>query len=159
MPKTSAGLLPYRISNGRLEVYVVHPGGPFGWRRDKGVWSIAKGELEAGEDPFVTAQREFTEETGYLLGGDDWIELGEVRQANGKRVLAWATEAPDLADGPVQSNLFEMEWPRGSGEVHSYPEVDRALWCGGAEMEEKLVVAQLTLVARLAAHLARLRLL
>lgn len=151
MAKTSAGLLLYRrvgASPGAFEVLLVHPGGPFWARKDTGSWSIPKGEYVDGEEPLEVARREFAEEVGSNPPDGAYVELGEVRQAGGKRVTAWAAEG-DLDAAGVVSNEFEMEWPRGSGVVASFPEVDRAEWFDPATARDKLVGAQATFVDRL----------
>jgi predicted NUDIX family NTP pyrophosphohydrolase len=154
MPKRSAGLLPYRtIGDGTLEVYLVHPGGPFWAAKDDGSWSVAKGEHGDDDDPALAADREFTEEVGIAVPVGKRIDLGEIRQPSGKRVRVWAVEAPDLPDGAVVSNQFEMEWPPRSGKVQSFPEVDRALWCTASTARQKLSKGQLGFVDRLLAAL------
>jgi predicted NUDIX family NTP pyrophosphohydrolase len=145
MPKRSAGILLHR----RGEVLLVHPGGPFWAKRDEGVWSIPKGEYEDGEDPLAAARREFAEELGSALPDDAQLRpLGEVRQKNGKRVLAWAAEG-DLDASAVRSNTFEMEWPPRSGRTQAFPEIDRAEWFPLARARVKLVPAQAAFVDRL----------
>ena len=131
MPKRSAGLLVYcQNLDSTVHVIAVHPGGPFARNRDDGAWSIPKGEYEPNEDPLATAYREFTEELGKEAPNGMPVPLGEVKQAGGKRVIAWALECAagsiDLAD--FTSNTFELEWPPRSGRVQTYPEVDRAEW-------------------------------
>ena len=120
----SAGLLMYRRPAGRWQVLLVHPGGPFFARRDAGAWSVPKGLVEPGEDDLAAARREFAEETGQSAGDGPFLELGEVRQAGGKAVVAFAF-AGDLDPATMQSNEFELEWPRGSGRMARYPEVDQ----------------------------------
>ena len=117
MPKTkaSAAILPYRFSSGRLEVFLVHPGGPFWAKKDLGAWSLAKGEFEPPEDPLEAARREFAEETGFEISGA-LTPLTPRKQPSGKTVHAWAVEA-DYDPAAVRSNTFEMEWPRGSGTL------------------------------------------
>ena len=117
----------YRHGSDGLEVLLVHPGGPFWARREKGAWSIPKGEYGQDEDPHVTALREFTEELGAPPPDGEDLPLGEARQAGGKLVVAWARPG-DFDTASVVSNTFEMEWPRGSGRRQSFPEVDRAAW-------------------------------
>ncbi|RJQ75986.1 MAG: NUDIX domain-containing protein [Desulfobacteraceae bacterium] len=126
MPKTSAGLLMYRFRNGQLEVFLVHPGGPFWRKKDHGAWSIPKGEYAEGEDPFEVARREFTEETGFAAEGD-FITLTPLRQPSRKIISAWAFEG-DCDPAGIKSNLFTIEWPPGSGKQVQFPEVDRAEW-------------------------------
>jgi predicted NUDIX family NTP pyrophosphohydrolase len=124
--RTSAGILPYRFSRGRLEVFLVHPGGPFWAKKDHGSWSLAKGEFEPPEEALEAARREFTEETGFAIDGPV-IALTPTKQPSGKTVHAWAVEA-DYDPAAVRSNTFEMEWPRGSGTRRTFPEIDRAAW-------------------------------
>lgn len=150
MSKTSAGLLAYRRKAGRLEVLLVHPGGPFWARRDLGAWSIPKGEFDEGEDPEAAAKREFAEELGVDAPASPLRALGEIVQAGGKRVVAFAAES-DLDSGAVRSNEFEMEWPPKSGRRQRFPEVDRAGWFGLAEAREKIIPGQIPLLDRLAA--------
>ena len=150
MPKLSAGFLLYRRRAGRgVEVLLIHPGGPIWARRDAGVWSIPKGEYLTDEDPLARAEVEFEEELGRPAPGGDRVDLGEVRQAGGKRVRAWALEG-DLDVDSMTSNTFDMEWPRGSGVMRSFPEVDRAAWFLFDQARIKLVNGQLPLLDRLA---------
>jgi predicted NUDIX family NTP pyrophosphohydrolase len=137
----SAGLLLYRFVDGRLEVLIGHMGGPFWTKKDAGGWSIPKGELGEGEDPLLAARREFEEETGSPPPDGPTLELGEVRQASGKRVIAWAIEG-DLDPGTVKSNTFVMEWPPKSGRQAEFPEIDRVAWVDVATAGEKLVRGQ-----------------
>ena len=146
--RKSAGLLLFRRTGDALEVLLVHPGGPFWAKRDLGAWSIPKGECEEGEDPRVTAWREFAEELGSPAPEGDALDLGEVRQKAGKTVLAWAV-AGDLDADRITSNTFEMEWPPRSGRTQSFPEVDRAGWFGLAEARERINPAQVELLERL----------
>jgi predicted NUDIX family NTP pyrophosphohydrolase len=138
--RVSAALLLYRISEGGPEVLLVHPGGPFWQRKDLGAWSIPKGEVAEGEDLLTAAQREFREETGFTAHGEP-IPLGSVRQAGGKVVHAWAVRG-DADPRALRSNTFEMEWPRGSGRMQSFPEVDRAEWFDLAEARRRILPAQ-----------------
>jgi predicted NUDIX family NTP pyrophosphohydrolase len=144
----SAGILLHRERDGVRQVLLVHPGGPFWAKRDAGAWSIPKGEYGDGEDPRACALREFEEELGTPLDATDLVELGSVRQRNGKVVTAWAA-AGDLEPESVRSNTFEMEWPPRSGRMREFPEVDRAAWFSLDEAREKLVPAQVGLLARL----------
>jgi predicted NUDIX family NTP pyrophosphohydrolase len=154
MPIVSAGLLVYRVPpDGVLEVLVVHPGGPLWAHRDDGAWSIPKGEIESGDDPAATADREFAEELGMAPPEGRRIDLGQVTQRSGKRVRAWAV-AGDLDVTVVHSNTFALEWPRGSGQVRSYPEIDRAAWFTVADARIKLLGAQTPFLDRLVQALA-----
>jgi len=126
MAKQSAGLLLYRVREGALEVFLVHPGGPFWAKKDLGAWSIPKGEIGGGEDPLEAARREFEEETGFRPEGV-FRELAPVRQKSGKVVHAWAVEG-DCDAAAIRSNTFPLEWPPRSGRWMDVPEVDRAGW-------------------------------
>ena len=152
MPRRSAGLLPFRVaSDGTLELFLVHPGGPLWATRDEHSWSVAKGEYGDGEPALAAAEREFTEEVGVDPPPGPRIDLGEITQAGGKVVRAWAVEAAAFTVGPVASNTFEMEWPPRSGRMASFPEVDRAEWMPADRARQRLVRAQLELVDRLEA--------
>jgi predicted NUDIX family NTP pyrophosphohydrolase len=146
--RRSAGILLYRLSGGRPEVLLVHPGGPFWARRDAGAWSVPKGEYEDADDPLAAARREFEEETGTALETGELLELGDVKQKNGKVVSAWAAEG-DLDPDAVHSNSFTMEWPPRSGRTAEFPEIDRAGWFGIDEAREKLNPAQAEFLDRL----------
>ncbi|NYE22299.1 NUDIX domain-containing protein [Pigmentiphaga litoralis] len=151
MAITSAGILMYHVRDGRLEVLLVHPGGPFWRNKDAGAWSIPKGEVDEGEDDAAAARREFHEELGTRPEGD-LIPLGEVRQRSGKRVRAFALEG-DLDAAAAHSMTFEMEWPPRSGRMASFPEVDRAAWFDLDAARGKLIAGQVPLLDRLADHL------
>lgn len=138
--KISAGLLPFRRRDGRIEVMLVHPGGPYFVRGDRGVWSIAKGEIDPGEDALAAAVREFREETGFEPHGP-FVPLGSVRQHAGKIVQAWAFEG-DCDTSKLRSNTFTMEWPPGSGRIAEFPEVDRAAWFDLDEARRRIVPGQ-----------------
>ena len=125
--RTSAGFLIYRRREGRLEVLLAHPGGPFFARKDDGAWTIPKGEPEPGEDLLGAARRELREEVG-CEAGDPLIPLGSIEQRGGKTVHAWAFEGDRAEDAPLPVNEFELEWPPRSGERRRFPEVDRALF-------------------------------
>jgi predicted NUDIX family NTP pyrophosphohydrolase len=154
VPGRSAGLLLYDVDgDGTVRVLLVHPGGPYWARRDAGAWSIPKGELEEGEDPLAVAVREVTEELGVAPPPGDDVPLGEVRQAGGKRVVAWARRGR-VDVSRVGSNTFELEWPPRSGRIATFPEVDRAGWFRLDEAGEKLLAGQLPLLERLVALLA-----
>jgi predicted NUDIX family NTP pyrophosphohydrolase len=125
--KESAGLLLFRRRQGAIEVFLVHPGGPLWAKKDLGAWSIPKGELAGGEDLLSAAYREFSEETGVVLGEGTPLPLGNVRQKAGKVVYAWALEG-DLDPDRIRSNIFTMEWPPRSGVLVEFPEIDRGAW-------------------------------
>jgi predicted NUDIX family NTP pyrophosphohydrolase len=146
-PRQSAGLVPFRRSAGRLEVFLVHPGGPYWARKDRGAWSIPKGEFSAGEDPLDAAVREFREETG-LEATAPFLPLAPIRQAGGKVVHAWAFEG-DCDAGSIRSNTFTLEWPPGSGRSREYPEVDRAAWFEWPEARERILPSQVPLLDQL----------
>jgi predicted NUDIX family NTP pyrophosphohydrolase len=148
MPKLSAGLLLFRKSSGVIEVFLVHPGGPFWRNKDDGAWSIPKGEHGAGEDPLTVARREFSEELGSLPPAEGYRPLGEVRQAGGKLVTAWAVEG-DFDPARLKSNTFEIEWPPKSGKRASFPEVDRGQWFSLAEAKVKILAGQRSFLDRL----------
>lgn len=153
MPRTSAGILPYRIEAGYLEVLLVHPGGPFWAKKDLGSWSIAKGEYEDGEDPLQAALREFFEESGYRPTGP-FLPLAQRRQPSGKLVNVWATEI-DWNTADLVSNRFSMEWPKGSGKIQTFPEVDRAEWFDIAEAVHRILPGQRGFLDELAEKVAR----
>jgi predicted NUDIX family NTP pyrophosphohydrolase len=133
MPKTSAGLLLYRKRGDALEVFLVHPGGPFWARKDDGAWSIPKGEFEIGEDPLAAAQREFAEETGFTVQGT-FLPLTPLQQRSGKIVHAWAMQG-DCDPALVRSNTFTLKGK-------TYPEVDRAGWFGLDIARQKILPGQ-----------------
>ncbi|HKN92810.1 MAG TPA: NUDIX domain-containing protein [Thermoleophilaceae bacterium] len=143
--KRSAGLLLFRLRDGQLEVLIAHMGGPFWARKDERAWSIIKGEYEEGEDPFEAACREFEEETGSSPPAGRTIELGEVRQRSGKRVVAWGIDG-DFDPASVRSNTFTLEWPPRSGELREFPEIDRAEWVDLDTARRKLVKGQVPFV-------------
>ena len=150
MPRTSAGILLYRRCNAELEVFLVHPGGPFWTKKDAGAWSIPKGEYEPGEDPLDAARREFEEEIGTPPPGGHFIGLGEITQKSGKIVTAWALEG-DCDAAAIRSNSFTMEWPPKSGKMQEFPEVDRAGWLTLDDARKKLIESQHPFLDRLAA--------
>ena len=124
--KLSAGILVYRRLGGEVEVFLVHPGGPFWAKKDEGAWSIPKGEYEAGEDPLAAAKREFQEETGFEIAGT-FHSLTTLKQPSGKVISAWAVEG-DVDAAALTSNTFTLEWPPKSGNRREFPEVDRGAW-------------------------------
>jgi len=147
VPKKSAGILVYRLRAGELQVFLVHPGGPFWVKKDAGAWTIPKGEFE-DEEPLAAAKREFKEETGLSMDGD-FRPLAPVTLKSGKVVHAWAVES-DLDASKIESNTFEIEWPPKSGKMREFPEMDRAGWFGLDEAVEKINPAQAGFVRELA---------
>jgi predicted NUDIX family NTP pyrophosphohydrolase len=151
--RTSAGILLFRRRRGAVEVFLVHPGGPYYARKDAGVWTLPKGEVEAGEEPLAVARREFAEETGQSLEtcapGARLRALGSVRQRAGKVVSAWAAEGDWPAGATLVSNAFEMEWPPRSGRRQSFPEVDRGDFFEIDEARGRINPAQAVLLDRL----------
>ena len=145
--KTSAGLLLFRKSKNMLEVFLVHPGGPFWKNKDAGVWSIPKGELNEKEKPLQAAIREFYEETGIAVSGE-FMQLQPIVQKSGKTVLAWAIEK-NIDASTISSNNFELQWPPRSGKLQSFPEVDRGEWFLISEAKKKINVAQISLLTEL----------
>jgi predicted NUDIX family NTP pyrophosphohydrolase len=144
----SAGLLMFRRKNDKLEVLLVHPGGPFFQRKDDGAWTIPKGEAAPGEDLLARAQIEFEEELGIRPHGN-WIELGSIKQKGGKTVHAWAFEG-DLPESFIlKSNTFEIEWPPRSGTLKQFPEIDRAEFFGEEIARRKMNPAQVPFLDRL----------
>lgn len=141
MAKKSAGLLMYRRRAGILEVFLVHPGGPFWDKKDEGSWSIPKGEYEPGENPLEVAKREFQEETSFRAPGE-LIPLNPRKQPSGKIISAWALEG-DCDASAIKSNTFSLEWPPRSGRQREFPEVDRAGWFALATAREKITKGQL----------------
>jgi len=151
VPKTSAGILLYRHPVPEaIEVLLVYPGGPFWTKKDRGAWSIPKGEVEEGEEPLACALREMEEELGtrFEFAAGELTELGSVRQKGGKHVLCWAAKG-DFDPATLRSNTFKLEWPRGSGVEREYPEVDRAEWFDLELAREKINYAQSLFLDRL----------
>ncbi len=149
--KCSAGLLLYRIRDGVVEVLIGHPGGPFWARKDDGAWSILKGEYTTDDDPWEAAQREFTEETGLAPPAGPRIDFDPVRQPSGKVLTAFAVHGDvDITD--AHSNTFEIEWPKGSGRMREFPEVDRVQWFSVAQARVKLLKGHRVILDRLMAH-------
>jgi predicted NUDIX family NTP pyrophosphohydrolase len=151
MPKHSAGLIMYRWQKGQLEVFLVHPGGPFWTKKDKGAWSIPKGESVEGEESLEVAKREFFEETGFVAPGP-FVEIGTIKQSGGKIVTAWAFEG-DCDPADLISNVFQIEWPPRSGQVVEFPEVDRGGWFAIAAAREYILKSQEPLLNMLCAAL------
>jgi predicted NUDIX family NTP pyrophosphohydrolase len=149
--RSSAGLLLYRMRNGQLEVFLAHPGGPFFAHKDDGHWTIPKGEVEPDEDLLVTAIREVEEETGLVIEKTkDFIELGSIRQKGGKIVHGWAVEYSGPEPTTCKSNVFQMEWPPGSGKWQAFPEVDRAQFFPLETAKLKVKASQIPLLEHLA---------
>jgi predicted NUDIX family NTP pyrophosphohydrolase len=147
MTKRSAGLLMYRQRGHEIEVFLVHPGGPFWAKKDARAWTLPKGEYELDELPLVAARREFEEETGFPASGD-FVELGEIQQASGKLVKAWAFEG-DCDPDALVSNLCKVEWPPRSRRMIEIPEVDRGAWFSIPEARKRIWEAQEPFLDRL----------
>ena len=153
MIKHSAGILMYRFREDSLEVFLVHPGGPFWAKKDEGAWSIPKGEFNIdNEDPLDAAKREFEEETGFTLEGD-FISLDDLKQSSMKIVHAWTIEG-DCHAAKIKSNTFSMEWPPRSGKQQEFPEVDRAEWFDIETAKIKLLKGQTPFLDKLLEKLA-----
>jgi predicted NUDIX family NTP pyrophosphohydrolase len=146
--RTSAGVLLFRGVDEDLEVLLGHMGGPFWARRDAGAWTIPKGEHGEQEAAWDAARREFAEELGLDVPVGEPLDLGEIRQAGGKVVRAFAVEG-DLDPEAVTPGTFELEWPRGSGRLQRFPEIDRVAWFGLREAGERIIGAQRELLTRL----------
>ncbi len=147
MAKKSAGLLLYRKVGDSVEVFLVHPGGPFWAKKDEGAWSIPKGEFLDGEEALEAAKREFQEETGFTVQGR-FEALQPVKQTGGKIVYAWAIEG-DIDSSAIRSNNFSMEWPPGSKKIREFPEVDRGGWFALASARTKILAGQSPLLEEL----------
>lgn len=152
IPKQSAGLLMYRKTSGSLEVFLVHPGGPYWSKKNEGSWTLPKGEYDAGEEPLAAAIREFHEETGFVASAP-FLGLGSVRQKTGKIVTAWGFEG-DCDPAQLVSNTCEIEWPPRSRKRVSIPEIDRGDWFPLAEAGKFLRAEQLPLLERLPQRIA-----
>ena len=146
MPKKSAGILLYRYKD-ELEIFLVHPGGPYWINKDLNAWSIPKGEFGDDEDALAAAKREFKEETGNNVSGK-FIELKPVKQKSGKMVYAWAVKG-DIDISAIKSNEFEIEWPPRSGKMKSFPEIDKAEWFNLNDAKNKIIKAQWQLIEEL----------
>lgn len=153
MPQQSAGVLLFRVTDGTVQVLLGHPGGPFWARKDDGAWSIPKGEFDGSEDAWAAARREFAEETGLAVPDGPRIDFAPLRQPSGKVVTAFAVEA-DLDATAAVSNTFELEWPRGSGTLRQFPELDRVQWFPVGTARTKLLKGQRPLLDQLMERLA-----
>ncbi|MBI4033720.1 NUDIX domain-containing protein [Candidatus Saccharibacteria bacterium] len=153
MKKQSAGLLVYRTRDGQLEALLIHNGGPWFKNKDKGYWSIPKGEYE-DEDPKETAKKEFKEELSLDLPTGKWLSIGTVKQKSGKIVIAWAAEG-DIDTSHIESNTVKKEWPPRSGKIMEWPEVDKAEWFTLERAAEKINPAQVEFLNRLADKLGQ----
>jgi predicted NUDIX family NTP pyrophosphohydrolase len=151
MAKQSAGVLIYRRAAAGIEVFLVHPGGPFWVKKDDGAWSVPKGECAPGEDALAAARRELAEETGLTPQGE-FLRLGSFRQSSAKMVEVWAVEG-EADPARLASNTFAMEWPPKSGRIGEFPEVDRAAWFTLPEAARKVVKGQRPILAALSARL------
>jgi predicted NUDIX family NTP pyrophosphohydrolase len=149
--KRSAGLLLFHPGDDGLDVLLGHMGGPFFARRDAGAWTVIKGEYEPDEPAWEAARREFQEEVGLPPPAGEAIDLGEVRQTNGKIVTAWAIRA-DLDPATITPGTFRMEWPPKSGRLQEFPELDRVAWFGLDRARSVIVKAQAAFLDRLAEH-------
>lgn len=145
--KQSAGIVLYRLNKQQLEIFLVHPGGPFFAKKDAGSWSIPKGEFDEREDLLEVAKREFEEETGQKIEGN-FLALSPVKQKGGKIVFAWAVEG-DIDAAAINSNMFTMEWPPKSGKVREFPEVDKGEWFSFSIAKEKINPAQAAFIDEL----------
>jgi predicted NUDIX family NTP pyrophosphohydrolase len=149
----SAGILLYRRrADTGLEVWIAHMGGPFWTGKEEHAWSIPKGEYPSGEDPWVAARREFAEEMGVPAPSADYFRLGAFRQPSGKVVTVFAAES-DFGPEKIMSNTFPLEWPKGSGTVQHFPEIDRAEWTPEPVARTRLVKGQIPLLDALLVHL------
>jgi predicted NUDIX family NTP pyrophosphohydrolase len=148
--KVSAGVLLFRQRGGGLEVLLVHPGGPFWSRKDAGAWSIPKGLVDDAEDELTAGRREFAEETGHDPVGA-FFPLGSLKQPGGKTVCIWAVEG-DWDPTLLVSNSFSMEWPKGSGKLRAFPEVDKAEWFSLDAARSKILKGQAAFLDRLASR-------
>ena len=149
----SAGLVVFRLRGGGLQMLLGHMGGPYWARKDDGAWSIPKGELSDGEDALAAALREYAEEVGHAPPDGPVIELGEVRQRAGKRLVAFAVEG-DFDPAHLKPGTFELEWPPLSGRRRAFPEIDRVAWLDLASAKRKIVHGQDVLLDRLAERVA-----
>ena len=143
----------FRKGRDELEVLLVHPGGPYFQNKDDGAWTIPKGEAMEGEELLQRARIEFEEELGLAASGENWIELGSIKQKGGKTVHGWAFAGDLKDDFKLSSNTFEMEWPPRSGKTKEFPEVDQARFFSLEEARKKINAAQHPFLDRLVASL------
>jgi predicted NUDIX family NTP pyrophosphohydrolase len=153
MPAVSAGLLLYRRREGSVEVFLIHPGGPYWARKDAGAWSVPKGLVDPQEDELACARREFTEETGFPVPDGAAYNLGVFRQPSGKRLHVWALEG-DCDPAALSSNPFEMEWPPNSSRRAQFPEADRGGWFDREQALRKIADGQRPVLEKFYAELA-----
>ena len=151
MAKQSAGLLVYRRRQGGLEVFLVHPGGPYWAKKDLGAWSIPKGEFDANEDGLAAARREFAEETGFAIDGK-FMMLAPRLQPSRKTIHAWGVQG-DVDETRLKSNEFEIEWPPRSGKRQRFAEIDRGAWFSIDEAEQRISRGQIPFLDELRKHL------
>jgi predicted NUDIX family NTP pyrophosphohydrolase len=147
MPQQSAGLLMCRFNNSELEFFLIHPGGPFYAKKDKGVWSIPKGLLDDGEDSLAAAQREFAEETGIIPAGD-FHSIGSVKMKSGKIIQAWTFIGKWNEQDGIKSNFFALQWPPNSGKIINVPEADSARWMNFETALEHVIPVQIPFLER-----------
>jgi predicted NUDIX family NTP pyrophosphohydrolase len=147
MHRTNAGILFYRLQQNKLEVLLVHPGGPYWVKKDAGAWSIPKGEASADEKLLEAAIRETEEETGIKAQGK-FIALAPVKQKSGKIIYAWTLQG-NFETSAIRSNTFEMEWPPKSGKKKLFPEIDKAAWFGIEEAKNKIIPGQIPFITEL----------
>lgn len=151
MRRISAGLLMFRRSDSRVDVFLVHPGGPFWQNKDMGAWSIPKGEYTEGEDALDAAKREFEEETSIKPEGE-FVSLDEIKQPSGKIISAWAFEG-NCSPEKIRSNVFSMEWPPKSGQMKEFPEVDRGAWFSLDVARDQIQKGQIGFLERLGSRI------
>ncbi|MEJ7767808.1 MAG: NUDIX domain-containing protein [Chitinophagaceae bacterium] len=147
MAKKSAGILLFRLKSNLLQVFLVHPGGPYFQKKDTGSWSIPKGEISESEDPLEAAKREFCEETGFNIEGV-CIPLSPIRQKSGKIVYPWAVKG-NIDETKIRSDTFQLEWPPRSGKFNEYPEIDRGEWFDITTAKTKILPAQVSILEEL----------
>ncbi|MET3719977.1 MULTISPECIES: NUDIX domain-containing protein [unclassified Arthrobacter] len=154
MTVPSAGILLYRHAvEGGLEIWIAHMGGPFWAGRQAHSWSLPKGEYQDDEDPLAAARREFTEEIGTPPPDVDYFLLGAFRQPSGKVITVFSAEESGFEPGEIVSNTFALEWPKGSGTIRDFPEIDDARWVTATDARNKLVKGQLPILDALAGRL------